>query len=122
MSLLFVYGTLKSNQHNHRYLRGEFVRHARTTPHYRLVCCGAFPGLRYGDKSIVGELWDVPEEHVSMLDLFEGSIYRRENITLDDNTVAEAYILCIGDGFAEYEGDNWDGKHYYSCGEGSEGS
>ncbi len=75
MPLLFVYGTLKRGQKRQRLLRSqEFLRDAVTLPRYRLVDCGAYPGLVEvgpGGGAIHGELWRVEDALFAKLDHIE---------------------------------------------------
>jgi gamma-glutamylcyclotransferase (GGCT)/AIG2-like uncharacterized protein YtfP len=76
MPVLFLYGTLKRGQRNHRLVAGEFLGPARSQPHYRLVDCGPYPALvedRDHGESIQGELWRVDDAILRRLDEFEGA-------------------------------------------------
>ena len=61
--LLFVYGTLRRGEPNHRELgEARFLGRARTAPVYELVDLGSFPGLleggsTRGDVNAVVWLW-----------------------------------------------------------------
>jgi gamma-glutamylaminecyclotransferase len=85
--LLFVYGTLRRGEPNHPKLGGaRFVGMARTQPRYDLVDFGGFPALlEHGRTSVIGELYEVPAEHVSELDAFEDvpTLYERKAVALD---------------------------------------
>ena len=94
---VLVYGTLLRGQPNHRVLAGaRFVREARTAPTFELYDLGYFPGLVAGGATgIAGELYDVDLATLERLDQLEGhpSFYRRRSISLDDGTLAQAYLL-----------------------------
>lgn len=101
--LLFVYGTLKRGERNHGFLRGqEYLRPARTLPHYRLYNCGPYPGLvrdaKHG-RVIDGELWRITEERLPILDSFEGvGVFRRGPVEVEGETepvVAYFYELDV---------------------------
>jgi gamma-glutamylcyclotransferase (GGCT)/AIG2-like uncharacterized protein YtfP len=86
---IFVYGTLKRGLSNHRYLAGQrFLGEARTTPGYRLVDCGGYPGMfgvERGGVSVRGEVWEVDDECRAMLDVLEDvahGMYALEPVTL----------------------------------------
>lgn len=85
---LFVYGTLKRGQVRNRFLAGQtFLGVARTQPHYRLYDLGDYPGLVCSNDglSIEGELWDVDDACLAVLDREEGcdtGLYRRDAIAL----------------------------------------
>jgi gamma-glutamylaminecyclotransferase len=85
---LFVYGTLKRGQPRHRYLAGQtFVAVAVTCPFYRLFNVGEYPALvRHPEGcSIEGELWQVDEACLRMLDRVEAcdeGLYARQTVEL----------------------------------------
>ncbi len=75
-ALLFVYGTLRCG-YSHHGLLGEDARFrgaVRTAPRFALVDCGGFPGLIEAapGHAVAGELWEVPEELLPLLDAYEG--------------------------------------------------
>lgn len=83
--LLFVYGSLKRGQSNHRLLASaEFVAEALTVePAFRLVDLGPYPALVRSAEaplSIVGELFRIDEATLVAVDRLEsnGSLYQRE--------------------------------------------
>jgi gamma-glutamylcyclotransferase (GGCT)/AIG2-like uncharacterized protein YtfP len=49
---------------------------ASTEPRFRLVDCGGFPGLVESDSggAVRGELWEVSEELLPVLDAYEGVV------------------------------------------------
>lgn len=86
---LFVYGTLKRGGSNHGYLeRQEFIGQAMTEPLYRLYDLGGYPGMvsdAANGRSVSGEVWDVDEACLAVLDVLEGieeGEYVRERIPL----------------------------------------
>lgn len=94
---LFVYGTLKRGERNHRLMAGQhFVRPAQTEPGFRLIDLGPYPGMvRAADRpGVWGELYDVSECGVDELDDFEGvpELFVREVIDLADGERAWAYL------------------------------
>jgi gamma-glutamylaminecyclotransferase len=110
-ALLFVYGSLKRGQHNHRLLRGQtFVAEAATLPRYRLLDLGPYPGLvqaAAGGRPIRGEVWRVDAATLARLDRFEGvpHLYDRRPVELADGPQAvEAYFY------------NRDAAGYPECG------
>lgn len=102
---VFVYGSLMRGFSNHHRLAGEgsqFLQEAETTPEFKMVSLGAFPGILEGGKtSIKGEVFEVDAEVKKGLDYLEGhpTFYRRTPITLLtplallEGEVVEAYIL-----------------------------
>lgn len=105
---LFVYGTLKSKYGNNRLLQGAtFLGEAVTVKEYFLGSGGipyAIPNAPDGKKMlpIMGEVWEINEEHLRRCDNLEGhpSFYTRTTIDvnfLDDgggspDVVVPAYI------------------------------
>lgn len=85
---LFVYGSLKRNESNDSLMKKcDFVREIVTKPNYKLCDCGTFPGLIHCEDGfeVRGELWDVPDEIIPELDIFEGvpaGLYKRDLVEL----------------------------------------
>ena len=101
---IFVYGTLKRRGLNHQYLAGQrFVGEARTAPGFCLYELDGYPGLvaEPADRDgVTGELWDVDDGWMKILDDFEGvpeGLYRREPVPLREpasQASAEAYVYA----------------------------
>lgn len=94
--LIFVYGTLRRGEPNHRELgEARFVGRARTAPVYELVDLGSFPALLEGGSTAVqGELYEVDESWVGRLDAFEEApeLYDRKPVWLEGEA-ALAYVM-----------------------------
>jgi gamma-glutamylcyclotransferase (GGCT)/AIG2-like uncharacterized protein YtfP len=94
--LLFVYGTLRRGEPNHRELgRARFVAQARTAPVYELVDLGSYPALLEGGETAVhGELYEVDESWVGHVDAFEEApaLYDRKPVRLEGDA-AHAYVM-----------------------------
>ncbi|HEX9297052.1 MAG TPA: gamma-glutamylcyclotransferase [Polyangiaceae bacterium] len=92
---IFVYGTLLRGQANHHLLEAsEPGIPARTAPIFELVDLGAYPAMVPGGSAAVrGELYWVNEATKAALDRFEGRLYRRCSIPLDDGRQVEAYVF-----------------------------
>lgn len=94
--LIFVYGTLLRGESNHRELGpARYVTDACTEPSYELVNMGHYPALlEHGSDAVRGEIFDVPDEWLGHLDLFEDvpTLYERKRIALSDNE-AIAYVM-----------------------------
>jgi gamma-glutamylaminecyclotransferase len=75
-TILFVYGTLKRGQRNHRLIADqEYLGEAVTGPRYRVFDLGPYPGLvpdRANGVAVKGELWAVSACCLAELDDFEG--------------------------------------------------
>ena len=75
-TVIFVYGTLKRGQSNHRFLSGQhFLGTALTQPLYRLFLLEGYPGMVEGSpgRAIEGELWGVEPSCLEALDRLEGT-------------------------------------------------
>jgi gamma-glutamylaminecyclotransferase len=89
-TILFLYGTLKSDQANASKLAGqEFLGPATTLPIYRLYSLGWHPAMvldRETGLAVKGELWSVDEATRRMLDEYEGvpHWYDREPVAIAD--------------------------------------
>ena len=110
---VFVYGSLLRGESNHRLLRtARFLGPARTTPGYRLVDLGPYPGLLTGGHSAVqGEVYAVPPETMPALDRLEDhpEVYVRTKIRLDDGREVLTYLLRehLAEGKPEVAGGDW---------------
>jgi gamma-glutamylaminecyclotransferase len=103
-TLLFVYGTLKRGEPRHRYLAGQaLITTVATVPAYRLFSVGDYPALvrRHDGRSIEGELWEVDEACLRVLDGVEGveqGHYAREPVELlppHDRTNVATYVYRL---------------------------
>ena len=74
-TLLFVYGTLKRGEGNHRLIADQdFLGDAITEARYRVIDLGPYPGLVVDPGSglaVQGELWAVDSQCLAALDQFE---------------------------------------------------
>jgi gamma-glutamylaminecyclotransferase len=93
---IFIYGTLKSNCSNHSFFKKfikenskkKIVRTVEEYPMYKLD--SYFPYLENSPgigKEIIGELYEIDEKKLYMLDYFEGvpDLYQQGYITVIDN-------------------------------------
>lgn len=112
MIRLFVYGTLKRGFCREHYLSdSSFIGVADTVAAYRLLDCGDYPALvTDGQSSIRGELYDVTEAKMSILDrveCVEFGLYQRATIQLANGSDAITYVyLQRTDDLAEI-GNEW---------------
>lgn len=108
--LLFVYGSLKRDQANHRELcAARFVAEVRTAPRFALRMIAGYPALVPGERAIFGELFRVPGEALPALDEFEGDEYARHEIELEGDLRALAYLACSPDEGSVHLADEWPG-------------
>ena len=103
---VFVYGTLKRGYSNHDLLEiieAEFIGKAKTAkPTFDLINLRAFPGLVWGDYFVSGELYDVSDKNIGVIDRLEGhpDFYCRDVIpvSVDDLIVEiEAWAYFINE-------------------------
>lgn len=104
---LFVYGSLRRGQVNHRLLEkmgADFQRETRI-PHYDMWSLGgAFPGVKENPKNelgIVGEIYTIKPDDLRGLDFFEGyyedavdrSMYIRKEVDVGEGQKALMYVF-----------------------------
>ena len=102
MHRVFTYGTLLRGEYNHRVIEpGTFIREAQTADEFLLYHLGGFPGMTVPEPSsdyaarVVGEVYDVDDETLAMLDRLEGhpDFYIRTKIELADGEEVWTYLL-----------------------------
>ncbi len=87
--LLFVYGTLKRDGIRNKAIADQrFIREATTKNGYQLLDLGSFPGLvrvENDGRQIAGELWEINNSKIQMLDKIEGAptLYRMETVDIE---------------------------------------
>jgi gamma-glutamylaminecyclotransferase len=94
--VLFVYGSLRSGEQNHRRMEGARpFGPTRTRPRYALYNLGRYPGMTEGDGVVEGELYEVDAKRLVTLDAFEGhpGYFRRGPVALEGGGWAEGYLL-----------------------------
>jgi gamma-glutamylcyclotransferase (GGCT)/AIG2-like uncharacterized protein YtfP len=84
---VFVYGSLKNGQGNHRLLaKAKFLGRSYIEGNYRMVSLGGFPGVIRHESipmnRIVGEVYQVDEDTLQSLDVLEGHprFYKRDKV------------------------------------------
>lgn len=106
--LLFVYGSLKRGQVNHRQLgQARFVADMRTVARFALRLIDGYPALVPGERSIRGELHRLNQEQWAGLDEFEGDGYRRALIELIDGSHAVTYLARQANTGVLLDADEW---------------
>lgn len=112
-TLLFVYGTLLLGEENHSAIRdARWHGPARTHARYRMCDLGEYPALvEGGDCSVVGELYEVDEATLTVVDCLEGHprFYRRQTVELLGGAVAQTYMLAARKrgGLSPVEDGDW---------------
>lgn len=108
---VFVYGTLKKGQCRAHVMNGKFLGETKTLPKYRLNHLRAFPGLTREEngKAIIGELWEIDEDCLELLDHIEGhpTFFRREEVELEHAEGADAVAYFWLGAPGEDAGDCW---------------
>ena len=97
---LFVYGSLKRGGRHHAELRGaRFLGEARTVPGYTVEQLGEYPALVAtggSEGTVRGELFEVDDALLALLDEFEGDQYERAPLSVagqnGQNLVVLAYL------------------------------
>lgn len=83
--LVFVYGTLRRGEYNHRYLSwARWLGNHRTLPCYTLLDLGDYPAVMSGGQTtIFGELYAINDSLLARLDWLEDypNEYTRERIS-----------------------------------------
>jgi gamma-glutamylaminecyclotransferase len=102
METVFVYGSLRQGQGNHRILLGaNLVGVGQTVQRFHMRDLGAFPGIVPAPDggAIVGEVYEVPPTTLARLDRLEGvpAFYRRERVTVDlaDGRLVRAWVYVL---------------------------
>ena len=99
---VFVYGTLKSTEINHHIMKlakGKFLTEAKTIDTFIIKDSGyGFPYLfecKDGEGEIIyGELYEVPDASIGILDVFEDvpHLYNKKDVTLNSGESAKIYV------------------------------
>lgn len=117
--LVFVYGTLQRGRALHEHMAGQlFVGAAKTQHQYRLYRIGWYPGLIELPSSeqglaIHGEVWDVDESALKILDEVEevdAGLYERRLIQLQEpyeHSEVIAYFYLGDVESCSENGDRW---------------
>ena len=95
---VFVYGTLMSGQRANHFLSGTTLIGKFRLADYAMYNLGSYPGIRpLKGESVVGEVYEIPEEILPQLDRYEGegSLYHRIIVEVSneiESTNAYAYL------------------------------
>lgn len=88
---IFVYGTLKRGKSNHGLLHGSRFLGTAVLFEHGIYSLGSYPGVEPMEgKQVVGELFEITEGTLAVLDRLEGvnhkkpkdGLYRRELVTV----------------------------------------
>jgi len=90
---LYVYGTLKKNRHNHKYLDGaEFIGNFITSKDFTLAVSELpFMIKRPSKSGVRGEVYKINSKLLKDIDMLEGHplFYKREKITVYNEDTQE---------------------------------
>jgi gamma-glutamylcyclotransferase (GGCT)/AIG2-like uncharacterized protein YtfP len=92
---VFVYGTLRPGQHNHKWAKGAVHIGPAMMPGLVMYDLGGFPAVLKGNGDVYGDLLEITdEEQVRSMDQLEGhpTFYCREEMFTDKGT-AWVYIF-----------------------------
>jgi len=99
---VFVYGTLKKNKGANHFLSNAKFLGEGVIQGYEMYIVSYFPGIVKGNGKVRGEVYEVDEEILEMLDEYEGVPYLyeriKETVKLDNGKEIEAYLYL-------YKGD-----------------
>jgi gamma-glutamylcyclotransferase (GGCT)/AIG2-like uncharacterized protein YtfP len=121
--LIFVYGTLKRDNRNHRILKDSmFVGDATTVPKFTMYSNGVFPALLSTPQfHIKGEVYSVSTDMLNRLDCFEGynktrghNLYERGTVDVIFNNTQKQmtnvffyYQTCLSSGMQKVNTDSF---------------
>ncbi len=123
---VFVYGTLRSGQHNAWRLRtATKVCDAETRAEFRLWCFGGWPAVTQGGSTTIrGEVWEVDDNTLAQLDALEEvpDVYQRVEVELAGGLCAHIWVMRLDDVADAHEvaGGDWAEHRARSCGGASE--
>jgi gamma-glutamylcyclotransferase (GGCT)/AIG2-like uncharacterized protein YtfP len=93
---IFVYGSLKKGFSKHDLIEGsQFICKTRTWENFAMVDLHHFPGVIKGQSvsPIYGEVYDISDSLLDILDEYEGNWYYREQVKLEAGFAAWMYFL-----------------------------
>ena len=92
--LVFVYGSLKRGEKNHRWLEGASWQGEAELNGVLLHDLGPFPMAVIGEGTAIGEVYAVEERGLAHLDRLEGypRLYDRQVLSLNDGRQAWVYL------------------------------
>jgi gamma-glutamylcyclotransferase (GGCT)/AIG2-like uncharacterized protein YtfP len=106
--LVFVYGSLKRGFNNNWYLENsKFICNDMTEPKWDMINLGAFPGVIDGSYNIYGEVYEIDDDTLKMLDQLEGhpTLYIRRTVKL--TKIKSPVWMYIFNDYELYDYD-WD--------------
>jgi gamma-glutamylcyclotransferase (GGCT)/AIG2-like uncharacterized protein YtfP len=108
MQKVCVYGTLKKGKYNHPAIKDSKFVGECLLENYNMHTLGSFPGIKPGKGTVVGEVYEVDDKTLYVLDRIEGHphFYKREIVKtpLGESWV---YILPDADRYPLHESGIW---------------
>lgn len=109
---LFVYGTLKRNHRLNSWLTTATYLKDSIIPGLTLYDLGSYPfAFPSGDKQITGEIWEVGEDTLDLLDMLEfGAGFKREERSTEEGDKVQVYLWEASEpykGAKEIEDGTW---------------
>lgn len=116
---IFVYGTLMSGMNNHHYLENSKYLGNCEIEGYEMYHLRYYPGIIEGKGRIKGEVYEIDEETLHLIDFLEGegSLYIRKEIETEYGiTYIYVYNKCIDNcNKIPYEMQPYNDLVYYVC-------
>jgi gamma-glutamylcyclotransferase (GGCT)/AIG2-like uncharacterized protein YtfP len=96
--LVFVYGTLKSNNYNHYLLEQnetKYIEEGVTRPAFQMIGLGGYPAVVNGKNKIHGEIYKVEEKTINILDSLELPYGYEKQYRIIKGTSTDTYYDCV---------------------------
>lgn len=118
--MIFVYGSLKQNFHNHpsmENIRATFIGNCCTMfPIYDMISMNdSYPAVINGNYNISGELYEINERDIEKLDSLEGypNFYDRilTKVVLDNGVIYYPFLYILSETFINNEKNYFEKKY-----------
>jgi gamma-glutamylcyclotransferase (GGCT)/AIG2-like uncharacterized protein YtfP len=88
-SNLFIYGTLRKEAKSHLKPSKSLGLDSVRGKIYDIN--GHYPGFKHGDGKVIGEIVEIDEDNLDLIDYYEGDDYKRVKITTSNGKEAWIY-------------------------------
>lgn len=118
--MIFVYGSLKQNFHNHSLMENisaTFIGNCCTVfPIYDMISMNdSYPAVINGNFYISGELYEINEKDIEKLDSLEGypNFYDRilTKVVLDNGLIYYPFLYILSETFIKNERSHFEKKY-----------